>query len=144
FSLLRRRHVRNVKDVVELDNITYSTITICEKGAIFTTKRLNGSRGCIKKMKAIVVKPNVVVYGKSWETGFRSLLHEMVESGLTPNEKTFDRSTEEMLEVGVQVNVIRCTCLVQCLGKTKRIDDLINVSIQRRINPDDRLCECLI
>ncbi|WZZ35620.1 hypothetical protein YC2023_019021 [Brassica napus] len=45
-----------------------------------------------------------------------------------------------MLEVGVQVNVIRCTCLVQCLGKTKRIDDLINVSIQRRINLDDRLC----
>ena len=48
-----------------------------------------------------------------------------------------------MLEVGVQVNVIRCTCLVQCLGKTKRRDDLVYVSIQRRIKPDDR-CECVI
>ncbi|KAH0939378.1 LOW QUALITY PROTEIN: hypothetical protein HID58_006839, partial [Brassica napus] len=170
FSLLRRRHVRNVNDVGELDNITYSTITTC---AIFTTKRLNGSRGCIKKMRDIVLNPNVVVYciiicwnleamGRAGKRGL-GLFPEMVGSGLTPNEKTFDRSIEdfilyntllnicvvigaeeEMLEVGVQVNVIRCTCLVQCLGKTKRRDDLVYVSIQRRIKPDDRLQPCYV
>ncbi|KAL1217719.1 Pentatricopeptide repeat-containing protein [Cardamine amara subsp. amara] len=54
---------------------------------------------------------------------------------------------EEMLEAGVQVNVMGCTCLVQCLGKAKRIDDLVNVfdlSIQRGVKPDDRLCGCLL
>lgn len=54
---------------------------------------------------------------------------------------------EEMLGAGVQVNVMGCTCLVQCLGKAKRIDDLVNVfdlSIQRGVKPDDRLCGCLL
>lgn len=54
---------------------------------------------------------------------------------------------EEMLEAGVQVNVMGCTCLVQCLGKAKRIDDLVYVfdlSIQRGVKPDDRLCGCLL
>ncbi|KAL0889307.1 hypothetical protein Bca101_013290 [Brassica carinata] len=54
---------------------------------------------------------------------------------------------EEMLEAGVQVNVMGCTCLVQCLGKAKRIDDLVSVfetSIQRGVKPDDRLCGCLL
>ncbi|CAN8255600.1 unnamed protein product [Cochlearia groenlandica] len=54
---------------------------------------------------------------------------------------------EEILEVGVQVNVMGCTCLVQCLGKAKRIDDLVYVfdlSVQRGFKPDDRLCGCLL
>ncbi|KAG2261855.1 hypothetical protein Bca52824_068934 [Brassica carinata] len=54
---------------------------------------------------------------------------------------------EEMLGAGVQVNVMGCTCLVQCLGKAKRIDDLVSVfetSIQRGVKPDDRLCGCLL
>ncbi|KAF2550254.1 hypothetical protein F2Q68_00035890 [Brassica cretica] len=54
---------------------------------------------------------------------------------------------EEMLEAGVQVNVMGCTCLVQCLGKAKRIDDLVSVfetSVQRGVKPDDRLCGCLL
>ncbi|CAN8245878.1 unnamed protein product [Cochlearia groenlandica] len=54
---------------------------------------------------------------------------------------------EEMLKAGVQVNVMACTCLVQCLGKAKRIDDLVEVfdiSVQRGVKPDDRLCGCLL
>uniref|UniRef100_A0A7N0UWI1 Smr domain-containing protein n=1 Tax=Kalanchoe fedtschenkoi TaxID=63787 RepID=A0A7N0UWI1_KALFE len=54
---------------------------------------------------------------------------------------------EEMSKKGVQLNVMGCTCLIQCLGKTKRIDDLVRVfdlSLKKGIKPDDRLCGCLL
>lgn len=54
---------------------------------------------------------------------------------------------EEMSEMGVELNIMGCTCLVQCLGRSKRINDLVrvfDVSIERGIKPDDRLCGCLL
>eukprot|EP00262_Sarcandra_glabra_P006777 TRINITY_DN19332_c0_g1_i1.p1 TRINITY_DN19332_c0_g1~~TRINITY_DN19332_c0_g1_i1.p1 ORF type:complete len:712 (+),score=98.25 TRINITY_DN19332_c0_g1_i1:146-2281(+) len=54
---------------------------------------------------------------------------------------------EEMLELGVKLNVMSCTCLIQCLGRAKRIDDVFKVfgiSLSRGIEPDDRLCGCLL
>ncbi|XP_050266430.1 pentatricopeptide repeat-containing protein At5g46580, chloroplastic [Quercus robur] len=54
---------------------------------------------------------------------------------------------EEMSESGVKLNVMGCTCLIQCLGKAKRIEDLVRVfgvSIKRGVKPDDRLCGCLL
>nr|GME00028.1 pentatricopeptide repeat-containing protein At5g46580, chloroplastic [Ipomoea batatas] len=54
---------------------------------------------------------------------------------------------KEMAEEGVELNVMGCTCLIQCLGKAKRIDDLVMVfeaSMERGIKPDDRLCGCLL
>lgn len=54
---------------------------------------------------------------------------------------------EEMSEKGVELNVMGCTCLVQCLGRVKRIDDLVWVfetSVNSGIKPDDRLCGCLL
>ncbi|CAL5355787.1 hypothetical protein CsSME_00044556 [Camellia sinensis var. sinensis] len=54
---------------------------------------------------------------------------------------------EEMPKRGVELNVMGCTCLIQCLGRAKRIDDLVRVfevSIERGIKPDDRLCGCLL
>ncbi|KAL9231210.1 hypothetical protein vseg_006465 [Gypsophila vaccaria] len=61
-----------------------------------------------------------------------------------------DRAMElfnEMSELGVQINVMGCTCLVQCLGRSKRIDDLVKVfevSIEKGVKPDDRFCGCLL
>ncbi|XP_059656757.1 pentatricopeptide repeat-containing protein At5g46580, chloroplastic [Cornus florida] len=54
---------------------------------------------------------------------------------------------EKMSELGVELNVMGCTCLIQCLGRAMRIDDLVKVfevSIERGIKPDDRLCGCLL
>ncbi|KAE8055581.1 hypothetical protein FH972_012410 [Carpinus fangiana] len=54
---------------------------------------------------------------------------------------------EEMSQLGVELNVMGCTCLIQCLGKAKRIDDLVRVfgvSVERGVKPDDRLCGCLL
>lgn len=54
---------------------------------------------------------------------------------------------EEMSDVGVELNVMGCTCLVQCLGKSRRIDDLVrvfNMAIKGGVKPDDRLCGCLL
>ncbi|XP_050232670.1 pentatricopeptide repeat-containing protein At5g46580, chloroplastic [Mercurialis annua] len=54
---------------------------------------------------------------------------------------------DEMSELGVAINVMGCTCLIQCLGKAKRVDDLVRVfkfAIERGVNPDDRLCGCLL
>ncbi|XP_057977860.1 pentatricopeptide repeat-containing protein At5g46580, chloroplastic [Malania oleifera] len=54
---------------------------------------------------------------------------------------------EEMSEKGLQLNIMGCTCLIQCLGRAKRIDDLVKVfglSIERGIEPDDKLCGCLL
>lgn len=57
--------------------------------------------------------------------------------------KVFD----EMSELGVELNVMGCTCLVQCLGKTKRVDDMVRVfgfAVEKGVRPDDRLCGCLL
>lgn len=54
---------------------------------------------------------------------------------------------EEMSELRIELNVMGCTCLIQCLGKAKRIDDLVRVfgvSVERGVKPDDRLCGCLL
>ncbi|KAL5549579.1 hypothetical protein UlMin_004810 [Ulmus minor] len=54
---------------------------------------------------------------------------------------------EEMSEVGVELNVMDCTCLIQCLGKARRVDDMVRVfgvAVGRGIKPDDRLCGCLL
>ncbi|KAH6774108.1 pentatricopeptide repeat-containing protein [Perilla frutescens var. frutescens] len=53
----------------------------------------------------------------------------------------------EMSEAGVELNVMGCTCLVQCLGRAKKIDDLVSVfetSMETGVKPDDRLCGCLL
>ncbi|GLU05436.1 hypothetical protein SLE2022_225380 [Rubroshorea leprosula] len=54
---------------------------------------------------------------------------------------------KEMSELGVELNVMGSTCLIQCLGKARRIDDLVRVfavSVEQGIKPDDRLCGCLL
>ncbi|CAK9173375.1 unnamed protein product [Ilex paraguariensis] len=54
---------------------------------------------------------------------------------------------EEISESGIELNVMGCTGLIQCLGRAKRIDDLVRVfelSIERGVKPDDRLCGCLL
>ncbi|XP_004509010.1 pentatricopeptide repeat-containing protein At5g46580, chloroplastic [Cicer arietinum] len=54
---------------------------------------------------------------------------------------------EEMSKLGIELNVMGCTCLIQCLGKAMQIDDLVRVfdiSIERGIRSDDRLCGCLL
>ncbi|KAL8498365.1 hypothetical protein ACS0TY_021620 [Phlomoides rotata] len=54
---------------------------------------------------------------------------------------------EEMSEKGVELNVMGLTCLIQCLGRAKKIDDLVRVfetSIEAGVRPDDRLCGCLL
>lgn len=54
---------------------------------------------------------------------------------------------EEMSEEDVELNVMGCTCLLQCLGRAKRIDDMVGVfdsSVNSGIKPDDRLCGCLL
>ncbi|PIA32708.1 hypothetical protein AQUCO_04400120v1 [Aquilegia coerulea] len=54
---------------------------------------------------------------------------------------------EEMSKFGVKLNVMGCTCLIQCLGRAKRFEDVVrvyNVGLQKGIQPDDRLCGCLL
>lgn len=54
---------------------------------------------------------------------------------------------EEMSKFGIELNVMGCTCLIQCLGKAMEIDDLVKVfdiSVERGVKPDDRLCGCLL
>lgn len=54
---------------------------------------------------------------------------------------------EELSQSGVELNVMGCTCLIQCLGKAGRVDDLVRVfdaSVDRGVHPDDRLCGCLL
>lgn len=63
------------------------------------------------------------------------------------NVDTAMKLFEEMSEKGVELNVMGCTCLIQCLGRAKRIDDLVRVfeiSVDSGIKPDDRLCGCLL
>ncbi|XP_058085535.1 pentatricopeptide repeat-containing protein At5g46580, chloroplastic [Magnolia sinica] len=57
------------------------------------------------------------------------------------------RLFEEMAESGVKLNVMGCTCLIQCLGRARQIDDVVRVfgiSMERGVEPDDRLCGCLL
>ncbi|KAL4348841.1 hypothetical protein GQ457_17G020200 [Hibiscus cannabinus] len=54
---------------------------------------------------------------------------------------------EELSEVGVELNVMGATCLIQCLGKAGRIDELVrvfSVPVRQGIEPDDRICGCLL
>ncbi|XP_057721583.1 pentatricopeptide repeat-containing protein At5g46580, chloroplastic [Arachis stenosperma] len=54
---------------------------------------------------------------------------------------------EEMSRLGIQLNVMGCTCLIQCLGKAMEFDDLVrvfDVAIERGVKPDDRLCGSLL
>lgn len=54
---------------------------------------------------------------------------------------------EEMSRLGVEINVMGCTCLIQCLGRAKKVDDLVKVygvSIEKGVKPDGRLCGCLL
>lgn len=54
---------------------------------------------------------------------------------------------EELSQSGIELNVMGCTCLIQCLGKAGRVDDLVRVfdaSVSRGVQPDDRLCGCLL
>ncbi|ONI06105.1 hypothetical protein PRUPE_5G040700 [Prunus persica] len=54
---------------------------------------------------------------------------------------------EEMSELGIELNVMGCTCLIQCLGKARRFSDMVRVfgvAVERGVKPDDRLCGCLL
>ena len=54
---------------------------------------------------------------------------------------------EEMAQSNVSLNVMGCTCLIQCLGRAKKIDDLVRVyefAMARGVRPDDKLCGCLL
>ncbi|KAL7593369.1 hypothetical protein Lser_V15G32661 [Lactuca serriola] len=54
---------------------------------------------------------------------------------------------EEMSRENVAINVMGCTCLIQCLGRAKKIDELVTVfdtSVARGVRPDDRLSGCLL
>ncbi|KAL6279710.1 hypothetical protein ACE6H2_016591 [Prunus campanulata] len=54
---------------------------------------------------------------------------------------------EEMSELGIELNVMGCTCLIQCLGKARRFGDMVRVfgvAVERGVKPDDRLCGCLL
>lgn len=54
---------------------------------------------------------------------------------------------EEMVKYGIEVNVMGLTCLVQCLGRAQKIDELVKVfevTLERGVKPDDRLCGCLL
>ncbi|XP_047340427.1 pentatricopeptide repeat-containing protein At5g46580, chloroplastic [Impatiens glandulifera] len=54
---------------------------------------------------------------------------------------------DEMSNSGIDINVMGCTCLIQCLGRAMRIDDLVFVfdfSIKKGVMPDDRLSGCLM
>ncbi|GFZ17070.1 pentatricopeptide (PPR) repeat-containing protein [Actinidia rufa] len=109
----------------------------------------DGIRFVLEEMKALEVEPNLVVYntlletmGKAGKPGLaRSLFEEMVENRVNPDEKNANRACEDlregggkvekamkvfdkMLERGVELSVMGCTCLVQCLGRAKRIDDM--------------------
>ncbi|VFQ66411.1 unnamed protein product [Cuscuta campestris] len=54
---------------------------------------------------------------------------------------------EEMREGRVGLDVMGCTCLVRCLGNSRRINDLVaifEVAMERGIKPDDRLSGSLL
>ncbi|CAM0878225.1 unnamed protein product [Alopecurus aequalis] len=53
----------------------------------------------------------------------------------------------EMLECGIEANIMSYTIVIQCLGKANRIRDAVEVleaGLERGLKPDDRLCGCLL
>lgn len=53
----------------------------------------------------------------------------------------------EMLEGGIEPNIMSYTIVIQCLGKAHRIQDAVEVleaGLERGLKPDDRLCGCLL
>ncbi|KAG8061854.1 hypothetical protein GUJ93_ZPchr0003g17218 [Zizania palustris] len=61
-----------------------------------------------------------------------------------------DRALElfaEMVESGIEPNIMSYTIVIQCLGKAGRIRDAVEVlqsGIAKGLKPDDRLCGCLL
>lgn len=54
---------------------------------------------------------------------------------------------EEMLEAGLQPNILVLTSLMQCYGKaqlTEKVVEKFNQLLELGITPDDRLCGCLL
>uniref|UniRef100_A0ACD6A808 Uncharacterized protein n=1 Tax=Avena sativa TaxID=4498 RepID=A0ACD6A808_AVESA len=64
--------------------------------------------------------------------------------------KDADRALQlfvEMLEAGIEANIMSYTIVIQCLGKANRIRDAVEVleaGLERGLRPDDRLCGCLL
>ncbi|XP_062213918.1 pentatricopeptide repeat-containing protein At5g46580, chloroplastic-like [Phragmites australis] len=53
----------------------------------------------------------------------------------------------EMLESGIEPNIMSYTIVIQCLGKVQRIQHAVEVlktGLERGLKPDDRLCGCLL
>uniref|UniRef100_A0A0A8ZNX0 Smr domain-containing protein n=1 Tax=Arundo donax TaxID=35708 RepID=A0A0A8ZNX0_ARUDO len=53
----------------------------------------------------------------------------------------------EMLEGGIEPNIMSYTIVIQCLGKAQRIQQAVEVleaGLGRGLKPDDRLCGCLL
>ncbi|GAB2273588.1 hypothetical protein Dimus_008376 [Dionaea muscipula] len=155
---------------IELNNITYCTIITCAKRCNLFDKAVEW----FERMYKTGLMPDEVSYcavldvygklGKSEEEEAERLFEDMKQSeNCTPDSFSFtaminvyadggkvDKAMElyeEMLESGVEVNVMACTCMIQCLGKAKRIDDLVEVfqvATGRGVTPDDKLCICLL
>lgn len=64
--------------------------------------------------------------------------------------KDADRALQlfaEMLAEGIEPNIMSYTIVIQCLGKTNRIQDaaeVLEAGLERGLKPDDRLCGCLL
>ncbi|KAG2533750.1 pentatricopeptide repeat-containing protein At5g46580, chloroplastic-like [Panicum virgatum] len=53
----------------------------------------------------------------------------------------------EMLEGGIEPNIMSYTIVIQCLGKAQRIQQAVEVleaGLEKGLKPDDRLCGCLL
>uniref|UniRef100_A0A0E0KLR2 Smr domain-containing protein n=1 Tax=Oryza punctata TaxID=4537 RepID=A0A0E0KLR2_ORYPU len=53
----------------------------------------------------------------------------------------------EMVESGIEPNIMSYTIVIQCLGKAGRIQDAVDVleaGMAKGLKPDDRLCGCLL
>ncbi|CAL4920204.1 unnamed protein product [Urochloa decumbens] len=54
---------------------------------------------------------------------------------------------DEMLEGGIEPNIMSYTIVIQCLGKAQRIQQAVEVleaGLDKGLKPDDRLCGCLL
>ncbi|CAL4937173.1 unnamed protein product [Urochloa decumbens] len=54
---------------------------------------------------------------------------------------------DEMLEGGIEPNIMSYTIVIQCLGKAQRIQQAVEVleaGLEKGLKPDDRLCGCLL
>ncbi|KAJ1292634.1 hypothetical protein BS78_01G004900 [Paspalum vaginatum] len=53
----------------------------------------------------------------------------------------------EMLERGIEPNIMSYTIVIQCLGKAQRIQravEVLEAGLEKGLKPDDRLCGCLL